>query len=180
MTSTMFYSALRASEASQTHVEHITFNIDSDGNAELLIPRSKSDQAGKGHVQPLPAMAASRVKAWLQEEGISHGLVFRTLQRTGFYRYRLTDRAIGRESVRLVIRKRAKLVGLTGITSHSPRRSCAAHLSARGWSSHLIMEYGRRMTSWIVLLYTRNQRIMPSKAFQTFARQKRRRIRLAG
>ena len=69
------YDAMtRRSELIAIDVEDLKF-LD-DGTGRLLIRRSKTDQAGEGHVAYLSRQTVGFLKAWLKAAGIQEGPVF--------------------------------------------------------------------------------------------------------
>lgn len=71
----------RASEVSNAHYENLTQT--SDGDFTYHIPRSKTDQQGKGHMVPLKGRVARALVHWLEKSGITSGLLFRSISQSG-------------------------------------------------------------------------------------------------
>jgi integrase len=80
------YDAMtRRSELIAIDVEDLKFL--EDGTGRLLIRRSKTDQAGEGHVAYLSRQTVGFVRAWLKAAGIKGGAVFRRIIGRGTVTY---------------------------------------------------------------------------------------------
>jgi len=136
-----FAGALRRSELVAIDHGHLRFEA---GHVTIHIPRSKSDQAGKGADVTLPRMRTEAgavsatcpvraLEAWLARTHIRRGAVFRSVTAGG----RLGDR-LSADGVRHVLLSRAKLAGLTvpageRLSPHGLRRGSSPRLI---WPPH--------------------------------------------
>jgi integrase len=128
----------------------------------VLLPRSKSDQDGKGtivHVAANPLAAhcpVAALRAWLGVAGIKDGWVFRRITRSD---------AVGRhplsaESVRLILKERAWEAGYRGpalarITPHSLRAGCITTLAQASVHERDIMRHSRHDSQTVMRTYIR-------------------------
>ncbi len=104
-----FAGAFRRSELVAIRCEEITYHAN---GPEILIPRSKTDQAGAGRTVSIPHAKGSRcpVKAlrqWLELAGITSGWVFRAMSRHN----KVRSAALSAQSVALIVKAAAKRVG---------------------------------------------------------------------
>ena len=125
-----------------------------DGTARIRIRRSKTDQRGRGAVQDLCARAADRLRRWLSAGRIASGALFRAVDRWG----RVSERGLGPDSVRAVIKRRAKEAGIEGrVSGHSLRIGSAQELAEGGASLAELQKEGRWKDPTIPALYILNQ-----------------------
>ena len=75
-----FDAGLRVSELTAIEVAHI--EPAKDGEGTLFIPDSKTDQEGEGAFAWLSAETMERIGRWLEEAGITEGVVFRRVHVT--------------------------------------------------------------------------------------------------
>lgn len=92
-----------------------------DGDFIYKIPRSKTDQEGKGHSVPLKGRVAAALKDWLAATGIIEGKIFRSVKKSnelGSEKSSLADNDIWR-----IVRARLKKAGYneTEYCAHSLR-----------------------------------------------------------
>lgn len=134
--STGYDAGLRVSELTAAAVDHI--EPQADGSGLLAIPRSKIDQEGQGSWAWLSAETMRRVKAWLVQNGIKDGPLFR---RVGIDRRRARAAATPQvyqsipgntrhwqERLQGTPAVQAMVTYTIGETPHPPRR--VRHLSA--------------------------------------------------
>lgn len=119
-TKAMFYFAFssggrRASEVATARLQDLTCHGD---DYTYLIPHSKTDQEGKGHVVPICGVAADALREWIKAADITEGKIFRGITRHG----RITD-SLTRQSVTRLVKQHAELAGLNpkDFSSHSMR-----------------------------------------------------------
>lgn len=93
----------RRSEISAMDMEHLT--KDELGYLWLL-PRSKTDQQGKGFTVPIVGYAFELLQEWLKKTRIKKGAIFRTIDRWGNVGERLSSWGVGH-----VVCKRLEAVG---------------------------------------------------------------------
>jgi integrase len=105
----------RASEISNAIVENLT---DVDSSYTYLISKSKTDQAGHGHVVPITGLAADALRNWLKVSKIDEGPIFRGVTKHGKLTKSLTPTSVSR-----IIKKHVKLAGLNprDYSAHSMR-----------------------------------------------------------
>lgn len=139
-----FAGAFRRSELVGLHVEHVTF--DAEG-LRVYLPRSKTDQEGKGTTVGIPfgdrleTCPVRAVRAWLELSRISAGPLFRAVTKSGH----LQEKALGARSVALVVKKHVEAVGLDASTfaGHSLRSGLATQAAKSGKQERDIMRQGR-------------------------------------
>lgn len=126
-----YAAALRRSELVGIAVADLTW---SDRGVEVLIRKSKTDQAGAGIVKAVPFMesdlcAARALKGWLVASGIDSGPVFRGLTPSGVRPTALADQAVA-----LIIKSAAENAGLDpkAFSGHSLRAGHVTQARASG------------------------------------------------
>ena len=124
-----FAAALRRSELVALHVADVA--VVAEG-LRITLVRSKTDQEGAGAAIGVVRTGSATcpvaaVQAWLVAAAISDGKLFRSINRHGRIGAGLTD-----QSVALVVKKRAKLVGLEAgdFSGHSLRAGLATSAAA--------------------------------------------------
>lgn len=135
-----FLGALRRSELVAIHVEHIAAI---KGGMRILIPRSKTDQAGEGRTITIPKgkkrdmCPLVALSDWLDASGIASGPVFRRVFNNG----RVADGAISDQMVPITIKKYAKAAGLDvkDLSGHSLRSGFVTAAAENGAPDHHIM-----------------------------------------
>ena len=141
-----FAGALRRSELVAVRVEDLTFRP--DGHADLTLPRSKTDQEGKGAVVAIrrgsngPETCPVRaLRAWIDAAGIAEGPVFRSLRRGGH----VTAEQLRPGSVADVIKAAAEAAGLDprAYSGHSLRRGWITTVARAGAQERHIMQHSR-------------------------------------
>ncbi len=154
-----FAGAFRRSELVEIRVADLTFG---PHGLSVFLPRSKADQAEEGSVVTVAAnptsahCPVSAVRAWLDRAGIDQGWVFRRISR---------DDAVGRrglsaESVRLILKTRARDAGYTDadlvrITPHSLRAGCITTLAQASVHERDIMKHSRHASQAVMRTYIR-------------------------
>ena len=120
---------MRVSEVSGLNAGDVSFLP--DGTAEALVRRSKTDQRGRGDVAHIGAVAAERLRCWMEAAGVERGPLFRPVDRRG----RVSDRRLGPDSVRAAIKRRAARAGIRGrVSGHSLHIGMAQRLAEAGVS----------------------------------------------
>jgi integrase len=138
-----WFGALRRSELVAIDVGHARAV---GQGLELLIPRSKTDQEGHGHVIPIgrdrdPDVCPVRaLRAWLDAAGIREGAVFRRVDRWGHVGGRLSDHAVAD-----VVKKAAVAAGVDPelIAGHSLRSGLVTEAARQGRAEGQIMKITR-------------------------------------
>lgn len=153
-----FSSAMRRSELVRITVEHM--NLVPEG-LEILIPWSKTDQEGKGHVvriargQTPLTCPVETLRDWLNFANITEGPVFRRVSKTGTIGDSLSD-----WSVWNVVKTRMKALGLKNwdeFAGHSMRSGFASTAANNGASIQAIRTQGNWKSNDSLLRYIRNK-----------------------
>ena len=143
---------MRVSEVSGLNAEDVSFR--SNGTAEVLVRRSKTDQYARGEVAHLGAVATKRLRSWIKAAGIKRGPLFRPVDRWG----RVSDQRLGPDSVRAAIKRRAREAGIRGrVSGHSLRIGTAQRLAEDGTSLVEIQKAGRWKSPDMPAYYVRGQ-----------------------
>jgi site-specific recombinase XerD len=149
-----FAGAFRRSELVAVTVESLTF---SDKGVDVFLPRSKTDQEGKGQsVAVLNGKAlrpVDRLKEWLSAAGITEGPIFRRINRGDH----LTDEALTAQSVALIVKRYADAAGLdvANLSGHSLRAGFVTSAAESRASISRIMEVSRHRDPRTVETYVR-------------------------
>ncbi|MFC5357100.1 site-specific integrase [Azospirillum himalayense] len=102
-------TAQRRSTLAAIRVEDLTWAKD---GVELRIPRSKTDQEGRGRVIGVPRglrlQPVHHLEAWMERAGIAGGFLFRRVLRGG----RVLEQGMSGEAIALVVQERAAAAGL--------------------------------------------------------------------
>ncbi len=152
-----FAGAFRRSELVEMRMADLTFG---PHGLSVFLPRSKTDQAGEGsvvHIAADPTYAhcpVSAVRTWLDRAGNGQGWVFRRISR---------DDAVGRrglsaESVRLILKARAREAGYTNadlvrITPHSLRQGCITTPAQATVHERDVMKHSRHGSQAVMRTY---------------------------
>lgn len=115
---------------------------------QIRVRRGKTDQEGRGHVKAIPFGSrpdldpAGALRAWLRAAGITHGPVFRSVDRYGHVRPRRLD---GRDVARIV-KAAATAAGLdpSGYAGHSLRRGFVTQAALDGKDTRTIIRQTRQ------------------------------------
>jgi integrase len=151
-----FAGSMRRSELAALRVENVTWHRK---GITLLIPRSKTDQEGKGreveilwgaHDLTCPVMA---LENWLKISGVEDGYVFRRVGLHGNVGPALDKDSIGRIVKKLV--KRAKLADPNAYGGHSLRAGFVTEASANGATDRQIMKQTGHRSIVMVHRYAR-------------------------
>lgn len=153
---TGFAGSLRRSEMAAIRVKDLSWHRK---GVTIRIPRSKTDQEGKGreveivhglHDRTCPVMA---LENWLKIDAIKDGPVFRRVGEHGNVGEALNKDSIGRIVKRLV--KRAKLADPGSYGGHSLRAGFVAEASANGATDREIMKQTGHKSIAMVHRYAR-------------------------
>ena len=146
--SVMSDAMLRIAEASAIDVEHVDF-----GASTLHIPRSKTDQTGKGATQYLGPETLEHVRVWIEKAKATAGPLFRPIHKT--YKYAKKDR-LHTDTIRRSIKARCAAAGINGrISGHSLRVGSAQSLAGRGASIVQMQQVGRWSSPEMPFRYAR-------------------------
>ena len=170
-----FAAALRRSELAAIEAGHLSYTPE---GLRLLIPRSKSDQEGAGHVVgvaygsrpgtcPVRAVrsyvgAASRALADQGRPSPLSGPVFRSVDRWG----RLGRRALTGRSVADVVKRHAEAAGLDPAlyAGHSLRAGFATTAARAGKPDRAIQKQTRHKSAAMLAEYVREGRLFDDNA----------------
>jgi integrase len=159
-----FASAMRRSELAGSDIEHITWKRD---GIEILVPRSKTDQQGEGqqigivyghHERSCPVRALKAWTAWLAEQGVASGPLFRRLDRRGALKPgRLPDGAIAD-----MVKRLAKRAGLdpAAYAGHSLRSGHVTQGRANNVDDATLMRQTRHARVETLSGYDRNTNLL--------------------
>lgn len=139
-----FFGAFRRSELVAMRWEHVTFV---PKGIEILIPRSKTDQEGKGNVCAIPygnsvLCPVTALHNWHQKLGALSGPVFCRILKGN----KITTQAISSNRINMIIKSLAttcRLPQAENYSGHSLRRGFATTASQKGASLGSIMRQGR-------------------------------------
>lgn len=133
----------------------------------ITVKRGKTDQEGRGRRVAIPHAQGSvcpvqALNQWLSAARITEGPVFRAVGRHG----RVSDRALSAEVVALVIKARAKAVGLdpARYSGHSLRAGLATSAAAEGVSSWKIRGQTGHASDAMLGRYIRDGRMFVDNA----------------
>jgi integrase len=157
--------AFRRSELVAIEVQHI--NWCSDG-LEILLPRSKTDQAGEGRTVFIPKAHGAlcpckALKEWLDLAGVSTGAVFRGLTRYDSVK----SKAICTHTVALLVKEcvwRVKGADCVNYSGHSARAGFVTQAVVAGVPVSEIASVTGHKSQTVLAKYVRmcNQRRIPS------------------
>ena len=143
---------LRISEAAAVTVAH--FRQEEDGTGRLLVPKSKTDQEGRGTDLFLRACTMRRVSVWTDAAGIRSGPLFLAVRKGG----KIQTAALSVESIRAIIQRWAKAAGVTGrVSGHSLRVGAAQSLVSAGANLPDLQQAGRWLSPDMPARYARGQ-----------------------
>lgn len=153
-----FASAMRRSELARVEVEHLNFVQE---GLEILIPWSKTDQEGEGHVVRIARGQApltcpiEALREWLAHTNIQSGRIFRRVRKNGSVGEAISDWAIWN-----IIKSRMKALGLKNwdeFAGHSMRSGFASTAADNGASLQAIKTQGNWKSDDSLLRYIRNK-----------------------
>lgn len=137
----------------------------------VTIPFSKGDQEGRG--QSVAILDRRRMepvrhyRAWLDVAGITAGPVFRHLKPHG----RITEYAIGAQTVALVVKARAAAAGYepARFAGHSLRAGFLTEAGRQGANLFKMKEHSRHKSLEMLSEYVRGQEAFRDHAAERFA-----------
>lgn len=153
-----FHGALRRSELAGIDRAHLS---DTRDGVALLIPKSKTDQGGEGHVVGLPVRndepdlcPVRALAAWVRAAGITEGPIFRAVTPGGAL---AGDRAISSRTVARVVKAYAGAAGLPEepFAGHSLRAGLVTEAYRQGVPEAQIMETTRHKNATMLARYRR-------------------------
>ena len=142
---------LRRSELAAARVADLV--PDPGGGASLLVPRSKTDPAGRSATVYIASDTASLLAEWLRRGAIADGRLFRSLRKSGAVGERLHPSQVPR-----IVKAMARRAGLPeavvdGLSGHSARVGAAQDMVAAGIELPAILQAGRWQTPAMVSRY---------------------------
>lgn len=160
-----YFGAFRRSELLAMQVEHVRF--ESQGLL-ILMPRSKTDQSGKGKVKALSygtqtICPVKALKQWLEQSQITERFIFRGLNRWGM----LQDKPLHLDSFNRLIKKLAaecEFDGIEEFSSHSLRRGFATSAARAGVEFENIKHQGGWQSDNTVREYIEEGQLFDSNA----------------
>lgn len=139
----------RASEASSAQYEHLSQT--SDGDFTYHLPRSKTDQLGKGHMVPLKGRVARALVHWLERSTIQTGHLFRSVHKDG----KTIAGPLGPKELYRIVQGRLKKAGYNykKFGAHSLRSGFVTEAGRRGKPLGDVMQMTTHKTVEIVMRY---------------------------
>ena len=142
---------LRRAELTSLQVPDLLEELKGDGS--LLVRRSKTDCEGRGEVVWIGADTVRLVRVWLDRAGISDGMLFRSVGKSGRIGERLHPCQVPR-----IIKAMAREAGLPdavagGFSGHSARIGAAQDMVAAGIELPSILQAGRWKSTAMVNRY---------------------------
>ncbi|MEE9493015.1 MAG: tyrosine-type recombinase/integrase [Gammaproteobacteria bacterium] len=137
-----FFGAFRSEELATIQVQHVAWD---DDGITINLPRSKTDQEGKGISKSIPwsghsICPATALKRWLQID--NDGAVFRAINRWGH----VSNQPLKPDSITDIVRTLVKNTGYNfykQISSHSLRRGFATSAARNNIDFQLIKKQGK-------------------------------------
>ena len=142
---------LRRSELVALQVPDLLVEV--QGDASVLVRRSKTDCEGRGEVVWVGRDTVALVHTWLERAGISHGMLFRSVDKGGRVGERLHPCQVPR-----IFKAMAREAGLpesvaAGLSGHSTRVGAAQDMVAAGIELPAILQAGRWKSTAMVNRY---------------------------
>ncbi|KPF61791.1 tyrosine-type recombinase/integrase [Porphyrobacter sp. AAP60] len=141
----------RSYELSLLEVEHLSSDC-----STILIPRSKTDQAGDGRLAYLAPRTQAILMDWLYSSGITSGPLFQSL-----HTRKLSGQPLSTSAIRRLVKRegmRAKAGGEDAVllSGHSMRVGAAQDMMIAGLDHIAIMQAGGWKTINVVARYVEN------------------------
>ena len=154
-----FAGAFRRSELVSIKVDDVQFVLE---GMIIHLRRSKTDQVGKGRDIAIPYMRGAScpvkaLKAWLDQSEIQCGFLFRGVNRHGG----VVEGGLTPQSVALIIKERAKAVGLNASTysGHSLRAGLVTSAAKSGVSNWKICQQTGHQSEQVMQGYVRDTQL---------------------
>ena len=142
---------LRRSELAAARVADLV--RDPGGGATLLVPRSKTDPAGRSATVYIASDTASLLGEWLRRGAIADGRLFRSLRKDGAVGERLHPSQVPRIVKAMARRAELPETVVDGLSGHSARVGAAQDMVAAGIELPAILQAGRWKTAAMVSRY---------------------------
>lgn len=138
------------------------FEMDSDGNYIYRLPKSKTDQEGKGNEVPLKGKAAKALKDWLDASKITDGKIFRSIKKGG----RSLGDGITTVDINRIVKKRCEKAGYDPdlYSAHSLRSGFVTEAGKQGCPIGDVMQMTTHTNVNTVMKYYRAGNIINNKA----------------
>jgi len=150
-----FSGAFRRSELVSIQIEDCAFVKD---GLEVLLRRSKTDQAGQGHLLAIPygsklsTCPVRSIQDWIESSDLKEGALFRGVNRHGH----ISSQGLNAASVALIVKRNQYLLGREGnFSGHSLRAGFCTQAARKGVPEHAIMKQSRHKTSACLKRYIR-------------------------
>ena len=142
---------LRRAELTALQVSDLL--VEMQGDATLLVRRSKTDTDGRGEMVYLACDTVRLVRAWLQRSGIDDGRLFRSVRKCGTLGERLDPSQVPRIFKEMAGRAGLPEALVEGLSGHSARVGAAQDMIAAGIELPAILQAGRWKTTSMVNRY---------------------------
>ena len=143
---------VRRSELVALQVEDI--QAGDDGDASILIRRSKIDQEGLGEIRYLAPDTMRTLRAWLMAAELTSGPIFRAVAKGGRVAERLSTAAVSEVFKAMATTAGATIDEAARISGHSSRVGAAQDMARHGLELPAIMQAGGWKTAAMVARYT--------------------------
>lgn len=121
-----------------------------DGNYLYKMPKSKTDQEGRGKLLPINGAAATALSTWIQVANLDQGNLFRSVSKGGQIGDSITDVDINR-----IVKKRAKMAGYdeSQFSAHGLRTGFITEAGKTGCPIGDVMELSCHKSVTIAMRY---------------------------
>jgi integrase len=137
-----FWRGFRSDELTRLEVEKVT--VDSGRSITIYIPRVDCDSPNSDMTFRTAALArlcpVAAYEAWIAASGLSHGPVFRSIDRWG----KIKENALASGSITPLLRGILRSSGMTDVeaySSHSLRQGFAIWARSNAWDEKMLAEY---------------------------------------
>ena len=162
---------LRRSELADLQVADLLEEM--QGDATLLVRRSKTDGEGRGEIVYLAWDTVALVRSWLERSGICDGRLFRSVDKGERLGERLDPSQVPRIFKAMAGRAGLPEALVEGLSGHSARVGAAQDMIAAGIELPAILQAGRWRTTTMVNRYGERLLARRSGAAQLARLQKR-------
>ena len=127
-----------------------------DGSATVAINRSKTDQEGTGSTRYVAPDSMQHVLAWIEAAGITHGHLFRAVNKGGAVGGPLTPGEVARAFKSMAEAAGVPVKGVAAISGHSCRVGAAQDMVRHGIEMPHVMQAGGWRTMEMVSRYAKH------------------------
>jgi len=158
-----WFSSVRSAELVAVRVEHLVFD---DEGLALYVPRSKTDQEGKGRTIYMPRLEEANdvcpvlnVARWIVGSRIDTGMLFRRIYKKTGRMHESPDRELNPDYVRTVVQEAVESIGLPWLKygSHSLRAGFVTQAAEWGVSETAIARQTGHKSMSVLKGYIRPQ-----------------------